>query len=156
MITLKIPDIQILQLKNIVLDYNGTIACDGELIEGLKDKLIEISKQLDVHILTADTYGNVESKLKGLPVTLATISSVKQDEKKLEYVKKLGCENTVCMGNGCNDRLMLKNAIIGIALIQDEGLSVDSLFNADIVCKDIISALEILINKKRMIATLRN
>ena len=156
MIKIEIPGYKEYNLKNLVLDYNGTMSCDGELINGLKEIIISVSKLLDIHVLTADTYGSVESKLKDLPVTLSIIPSVNQDEQKLNYIKMLGSKSTVCVGNGRNDSLMLKNSIIGIALIQDEGLCIDSLNNADIVCKDILSALQLLINKKRIIATLRN
>ena len=62
---------------------------------------------------------------------------------------------TVCIGNGRNDSLMLKEAALGICLIQAEGANVVSLLNADIACKSAKDALELLLNPKRLIATLR-
>ena len=54
-----------------------------------------------------------------------------------------------------NDRLMLKEAALGIAAILKEGASTGSIAAADIVCMDILSALARLQNPMRMIATLR-
>ena len=75
---------------------------------------------------------------------------------KLDYVKELGCENTVCIGNGRNDRLMLKEARLGIAVILTEGVAQSTLSSADVVCTNIVSALELLLNPLRLTATLRS
>ena len=75
---------------------------------------------------------------------------------KLDYVKGLGCENTVCIGNGRNDRLMLKEASLGIAVALKEGVALTTLVSADVVCTGIVSALELLLNPLRLTATLRS
>ena len=156
MIEITIPGYTTLNLHHLVLDYNGTMACDGKLIDGLKEILKTLSGKINIHVLTADTFGSVTSELNGLDIKVSIIPSGNQDESKLEYIRKLGPGNTVCIGNGRNDRLMLKNATLGILVIQDEGASVDSLLFADIVCKDILSALKLLTHTGRMVATLRN
>ena len=156
MIEILIPGYKHLQLKHLVLDYNGTIAFDGHLLDGLKETLNLLSASLKIHVLTADTFGNVKSELKGFPITLSILPADKQDFGKLEYVQKLGSENTVCIGNGRNDRLMLKDAGLAIALIQDEGACAETLLSADVVCNDILSALQLLMNPKRLVATLRS
>ena len=78
-----------------------------------------------------------------------------QDEAKREYIDDLGRESVVCIGNGRNDRAMLKAAALGIAVVQGEGASVETIIAADIVTRDIVSALGLLANPKRLIATLR-
>ena len=50
---------------------------------------------------------------------------------------------------------MLKKSALGIAVIQDEGAAADTVMASDIVCTDIISALELLFNPLRLVATLR-
>ncbi len=60
------------------------------------------------------------------------------------------------MKQGKNYALMLKKAALGIARIQEEGANVQALLAADIVCREILSALNLLINTKRLIATLRS
>lgn len=155
MIEVNIPGDRILQLKHIVLDYNGTIACDGHLISGVKENLIALADKLQVHILTADTFGNARRGLEGIECELSIIAPESQDIGKLDYVKRLGVENTVCVGNGRNDQLMLKEAALGIAVILEEGAAAAILSTADVVCTNIVSALELLENPMRLIATLR-
>jgi len=156
LIEISIPGQRPLQLRYLVLDYNGTMACDGHPIDGLKEILQTLAGRLEIHVLTADTFGDVKRKLEGFPVTLSILPKGNQDEGKLKYVQKLGIDQSVCVGNGRNDCLMLKAAALGIALIQEEGACAQTLSAADIVCQDIISALGLLIHTKRLEATLRN
>ena len=108
MIKIDIPGNKKFQLEHLVLDFNGTIAFDGALIDGVKESLAELSQKLTIHVITADTFGSVKKALKDLDCELAVIPLDRQDVAKLEYVKTLGCERTVSMGNGKNDCLMLK------------------------------------------------
>ena len=156
MIEIDIPGNKILQLEHLVLDYNGTIAFDGALIDGVKECLAELSQMLTVHVITADTFGSVKKALENIDCKLAVIPLDRQDTAKLEYVKNLGCEKTVSIGNGTNDRLMLKASALGVAVIQGEGAAFETLASADVVCTDIRSGLSLLSNPLRLIATLRS
>jgi soluble P-type ATPase len=51
---------------------------------------------------------------------------------------------------------MLKEAALGITVILEEGTALETLTSADVVCKDILSALELLSNRLRLTATLRS
>jgi len=155
MIEIKIPGNKILQLEHLVLDYNGTIAFDGALIDGVKECLAELSQMLTIHVITADTFGSVKKALEDIDCKLAVIPLDHQDVAKLEYVKNLGCEQTVSMGNGVNDRLMLKASALGVAVIQGEGAAFETLASAHMICTDILSALSLLIHPLRLTATLR-
>jgi len=154
-IEINIPGYRKLQLEHLVLDYNGTIAFNGDLIAGVKENLETLADELQIHILTADTFGKARSGLEGIKCQISILAPEAQDIGKLEYVKGLGVENTVCVGNGRNDQLMLKEAALGIAVILDEGAAVETLRAADIVCTNIVSALELLDNPLRLMATLR-
>ncbi len=156
MIEIEIPGNKTLKIVHLVLDYNGTIAFDGALIDGVKEALDELSQMLTVHVITADTFGSVKKALEDIDCNLALIPLDRQDVAKQEYVKNLGCEKTVSMGNGVNDRLMLKSSALGVAVIQEEGAAFKTLASADIVCTDIKSALSLLNNPLRLIATLRS
>jgi soluble P-type ATPase len=155
MIEIDIPGNKILRLEHLVLDYNGTIAFDGALIDGVKDSLTELSQMLTLHVITADTFGSVKKALEDIDCKLKVIPLDQQDVAKLEYVKTLGCEQTVSMGNGKNDCLMLKASALGVAVIQGEGAAFGTLASADVVCTDILSALSLLIQPLRLTATLR-
>lgn len=156
MIEITIPGYGKLQFKHLVLDYNGTLAVDGELMPGVKNALKGLADELQIHILTADTFGKVRSRVEGVPCELSILAVDNQDKGKLDYVKGLGAGYTVCVGNGRNDRLMLKEAALGMAVILEEGVATDTLVAADIVCTSILSALELLTNPLRLIATLRS
>jgi soluble P-type ATPase len=155
MIRVTIPDLGDYQLEELILDYNGTLAIDGHLLPGVREKISQLAKSLNIHILTADTFGSAAEHLSGLPCKLTVISKESQDIAKLEYVNTLGASKCICIGNGRNDRRMLHAAALGIAVIQKEGASSETILSAKIVCGHIIDAFELLENPKRLIATLR-
>jgi soluble P-type ATPase len=156
MLELRIPGHKPLSLLHLVLDYNGTIACDGRIIQGVKERLEHLARSLEIHILTADTFGNVREELSGIPSRLTVIPREYQAEAKLNYVEQLGREHSVCIGNGRNDRLMLKEAELGIAVIQVEGSAVAAIIEADIVTFSVLDALDLLLHPLRLSATLRS
>jgi soluble P-type ATPase len=156
MLTFNIPGHGILNLSHLILDYNGTIACDGHILQGVKERLADLAASLSVHVLTADTFGSVRKALSGVACHVEVISQKDQAEAKLEYVKQLGLENCVCMGNGRNDKLMLKNAALGVAVVQAEGGAVAAVLASDIVVTDILNALDLLRHPLRLTATLRS
>jgi len=50
---------------------------------------------------------------------------------------------------------MLKASALGVAIVSKEGAAFETLSSADVVCTDILSALSLLSNPLRLIATLR-
>ena len=151
-----IPGHKTLLLSYLVLDYNGTIACDGRLINGVRERLEELSKSLSIHILTADTFGSVQKEMTGIPCEVVVIGKENQTQAKADYVRQLGLQKTVTVGNGRNDALMLKEVVLGIAVIQEEGGAVETLLAADIVTHSVLVALDLLLNPLRLTATLRS
>ena len=156
MIEVAIPGYRTLRLESLVLDHNGTLAVDGILKPGVKQCLQKLSQDLKIYVVTADTFGKATSQLKGIPCELTILDAGSQDAAKLQFVQKLGKERTVCMGNGRNDRLMLKAAALGVAVILEEGAAVETILAADVVCNGILPALELLSHPLRLTATLRS
>lgn len=156
MIEINIPGFKNLQIGHVVCDYNGTLAVDGELLPGVRDLLTELASNVNIHVITADTFGLAEDQLSGLPVKLKIIPIEYQAEEKLEFISALGIDTVFAIGNGMNDRQMLNSAAIGVALIQKEGASAATLACADVVSLSILDGLELLRNPKRLIATLRS
>jgi soluble P-type ATPase len=155
MITIDIPGRRTLNLMHLVLDFNGTIAVDGQLVPGVADCLAALVPDLDIHVLTADTFGMAAERLAGVDCRLSILPAGCQDETKLEYVKTIGCGQSVCIGNGRNDCLMLREAGLGIAVALQEGVALETVLAADVICTDIVSALELLRRPLRLKATLR-
>jgi len=54
-----------------------------------------------------------------------------------------------------NDRLMLEKSALSVAVIGDEGASFKAVSSSDIVIKNINDAFELILNPKRLIASLR-
>ncbi len=67
----------------------------------------------------------------------------------------LAADHCVAIGQGANDALMLAEAFLGIAVFSPEGLFMDAMKSARIVMPDIFSALALLENPQRIVATLR-
>lgn len=156
MISLDIPGFGKLEIENLVLDYNGTLALDGNLLPGVGRLLRELSEDVQIHVLTADTLGQCEEELSGLPVTIHIISGNTEDRAKLDYVQTLGLDKCACIGNGRNDMLMLKEAALGIIISGVECMSMKAARAADLVATDISSALGLFTHPVRMLTTLRN
>jgi soluble P-type ATPase len=74
----------------------------------------------------------------------------------LEFIRELDPLECVSIGNGRNDNLMLKASALGIAVILKEGAASITLQAADIVATSIGSALDLLENPLRVVATLRS
>jgi soluble P-type ATPase len=156
MIEITVPGDKNIRLEHLVLDHNGTLAVDGILIEGVRECLKDLSRSLSIHVVTADTFGKAGSQLAGIFCELTVLPAGNQTQAKREFVKRLGSDRTVCIGNGRNDGLMLKEAVLGIAVILTEGAAVETVVAADVVCTSINAALELLKNPLRLAATLRS
>ena len=155
MLELHIPGFKDLNLEHLVLDYNGTLACDGRPLEGVQDRVEALAAHLTIHILTADTFGTVQGQVAGWPCRVEVIPRDREAEAKVSYIQSLGTVKTVAVGNGRNDRLMLKDAALGIVVIQTEGTAVEALSAADLVVPGILEALDLLLHRRRLKATLR-
>ncbi len=155
MIEVEIPGFGKLKLKYAVFDFNGTLACDGVVGTNIKCKLNELSKFLDIHLVTADTNGTAKEMLIDVNATVVIAPSKNQDLFKAKYIESLNAQLCVAVGNGNNDRLMFKKAILSICVIGCEGAYSGALKNATIVVAKPEDAINLLLNKNRLIATLR-
>ena len=155
MIPLDIPGRERLYIKNIVLDFNGTMALDGVLLPGVQERLNLLSNILDVYIITADTFGSVLAACSSIDGKVIILKDNLGSGEKLRFIESLGAQETAAIGNGSNDMLMLEGAAIGIAVIGPEGSSTRALMAADVAVNDIIAGLDLFLNPKRLLATLR-
>lgn len=156
MITIDIPGFKMICCEHLVLDFNGTLAIDGKIKDGVMQALNSLATNVKVHVITADSFGKAKDELKDIKCELAILNGKNHDQQKVKYINNLGNENVISIGNGRNDVLMLKNAAIGIAVIQKEGAASETLLNSNVVCTDIIDALGLITNPMRLVATLRN
>lgn len=155
MINIAIPGYGDLEIKNLVLDYNGTLAKDGRLITGVPELIKTLSQSVEIYVITADTFGSVANEMKDLPIKIFQIEAVDERNEKLQLINHLGAEVTASIGNGGNDEWMLKESRIGISIIGQEGCSTRALQCSDIAINDIKNAMELFLFPNRLKATLR-
>jgi len=155
LITIEIPGFGPVEFRHLVSDFTGTLSEDGHLCRGVRERLNRLSETLTIHVLTADTFGRARRELEGINCTIHILDGAGHDIQKEEYIKSLGPEGTVAIGNGNNDRRMLGMARVGIAVCLKEGCSVDAVKASDILVASITDALDLLLNPKRLTATLR-
>ena len=151
-IELEIPGRGRLLLDNVLLDINGTLSDRGALIDTAQPRLGQLAAALTVHLLSADTFGSAESIAAALG---ARWRRVTDGSAKLDYLEQLGAERCAAIGNGTNDVLMLERCALGIAVLGPEGTSAAALRAADVVCRSIDEALDLLLAPTALVATLR-
>ena len=93
--------------------------------------------------------------MEGFSVVVNVLQTDDHTAEKADYVKSLKKDTCIAIGNGNNDQEMLKNALLGIAVMGDEGCATATLLQSDISTTCIEDALALLVNEKRLIATLR-
>ncbi|MGZ9166865.1 MAG: HAD family hydrolase [Anaerolineales bacterium] len=155
MIHFNIPGVGDYSLEHLVMDVNGTLAVDGQLIDGVPEKLASLRGQLTIHLLTADTHGRQAVIDQQLGLTAVRIMPGGESLQKAEYVRRVGIESVVAIGQGANDAEMLAAARLGICVMSIEGAARETLLASDLVAPTILSALELLEKPLRIAASLR-
>ena len=155
MIEIDIPGLGPLRLRHLVLDVNGTLALDGGLIEGVGERLRQLAGEIEIHLVTADTFGTTEAIARELGLCSTLIPPRNQAEAKLDYVERLGADTVAAIGNGANDARMLGRAALGIAVLGPEGTATAALLAAPVAVRDIHCGLDLLLHPRRLAATLR-
>lgn len=156
MIVIDIAGFRTLRLEHLVLDFNGTLAVDGRLLDGVEPRMAALANELELHVVTGNTYGDAREHLRDCPVEVVCVPAAGQALAKSEYVRRLGPDRVVAIGNGRNDALMLEQAALGIVVLGTEGLATDALEAADVVVRHAVDGLGLLLRPKRLIATLRS
>ena len=147
MIRIDVPGREIIEIEHVVLDYNGTIALDGQLIEGAARRIRELCRSARVYVLTADTYGTVRAQCDGLGVEIKTFPRANASECKEEIVRALGGK-VACAGNGFNDIKMF-------AIMDGEGVCAGLIAHSDVLVRSAEEGLDLLLKTDRLRATLR-
>jgi soluble P-type ATPase len=142
-------------LEHLVLDVNGTITLEGQLIDGVTRRLSELRSAIIVHVITADTRGKQETIDAELGLKAVRVTSGGEAAQKAAFVRQLGGERVCAVGNGAIDAAMLDDAGLAIAVLGEEGLATSALTAADVVVPTINAALDLLLNPLRLVATLR-
>ncbi|GBE30387.1 MAG TPA: ATPase P [Bacteroidetes bacterium] len=155
MIQVTIPGWRDLNIDTVLMDYNGTLAVDGELVEGVAERIKALAEQVEIIVMTADTFGSTPDSLEELPVKLRKISAGSEAMSKRFIVDEFSTLTTAYIGNGANDEKALSSTALGIAVIGTEGVFGPTLMAADLIVTSPLDALDLLLHPKRIVAGLR-
>jgi soluble P-type ATPase len=156
MIEIDFPGFGQRTLRHLVLDYNGTLALDGRIQPGVSSRLSQLKHLLDIHILTADTYGTVRSTFGQTDFTVHVLPVGDERSAKADYVRALDAMSCACLGNGNNDVDMLLAAGLSITVLQPEGVAKAAIDAAHVLVPGIEAGLDLLLHPTRLKATLRS
>ena len=149
---LDIPGRDRLVLDYLLLDQNGTLSTKGELIPEVSERLNQLSSSLSIHILSGDSFGTLAMIATDLGVDARRVDT---GADKRAFADQLGGFRCVAIGNGYNDVAMLDGCAISIAIIGQEGASSCATLAADIVCCSILDALDLLLDTRMLVSTLK-
>jgi soluble P-type ATPase len=83
----EVPGRRPLELAHLVLDVNGTLTDRGELIDDVEAQLRKLQETMDVHLVSADTFGS----LGRIASIIGVDSNVVDDGvQKASFVGQLG------------------------------------------------------------------
>jgi P-type E1-E2 ATPase len=151
-LTLDVPGLASRELAHLVLDVNGTITNRGELLDGILARIADLREQLEIHLVSADTFDTLDDVASALGVHGARAST---GEDKLRLLEGFVAQRCAVVGNGANDVLVLEAAALGIAVMGPEGASAAAVRAADVVCLSVLDALDLLLDLRALSATLR-
>ena len=155
MIPLNIPGKGTYQIEHVVFDVNGTLALDGTLLEGIPEKILQLQKNAQVYLITANTHGKQDTINEVLGFSADIISPGDEAKQKAEFVNNLNAKTVIAIGQGANDVDMLRIAALGIGILSKEGIARETLLAADLILPDIDAAFDCLANPRRIVASLR-
>lgn len=155
MIEVMVPGWRPLTLNTVMLDYNGTLAVDGELLDGVAERLRQLADTCRVIVLTADTHSSARRALDDLPVEIQIIDPGSEAMSKRFALDASGTMQTAFIGNGANDEKAVAAAAVGIVIVGPEGAFGPTLQAADLVVSTPLDALDLLLHPTRLVAGLR-
>ncbi|MFW5786746.1 MAG: HAD family hydrolase, partial [Halanaerobiales bacterium] len=123
MLEYNIPGRGKLTIRNLLIDYNGTLAYKGKIDDSTKKMIERLNQKVNVYIATADTYETVRDQFKNSKVNLKIIDKKNGKDDKQKLIEELGINKTIAIGNGANDKKMIQKACLGIVILGPEGCS---------------------------------
>ena len=147
------PNNEIIDIENIILDLNGTLANYG-IVSSKTKSLIKKLKELNYRIIliSGDIRGNASVIAKDLDIELLLADN---SNLKAQQIKKFDPQKTAAIGNARIDIGTFINAKISIATLQHEGIHTDIIKYVDIIVPSIEDALNLFIETKALEGTLR-
>ena len=81
----QIPGLAVLRLEHLLVDVNGTLTNRGELLDGVEARLGRLSSRLGIRLVSADTFGTLNTIAAGMNVSAVRAST---GEDKLRFLNE--------------------------------------------------------------------
>lgn len=93
-------------LRYIVSDYTGTLSRGGRLVAGVEDRLRRLKELVEIHVVSADSFGTASGQLAAIPLTPHILSGANHDRQKEQYPQQEGLDyqHVIALGNGSPPR----------------------------------------------------
>jgi soluble P-type ATPase len=140
------------ELRTAIFGVNGTLTVKGQLLPGVAQRLQKLRGELDILLVSSDTYGTLDTIADELRLPARRAANAAE---KAAILAGVGASTCAAVGNGENDLLLLRDAALGLAVIGPEGCSPRLFVTADIVCASATDAIDLLLDPRRVTATLR-
>jgi len=148
-----IPQIGVIEINTIVLDFNGTLSVRGKIVDGAKERLATLKKLgINIILFTGDQRGNALDLCNELDIELK--KTVNQKEKE-QFFLELDTEHSAAIGNARIDNGKFRHAKLSIATLQAEGIHTGIIEHVDIIVPNINDALDLFIDSNSLKATMR-
>jgi soluble P-type ATPase len=154
MIRIERPGQEPLEIQFILIDFEGTLAQDQRIHPKAKDKINLLSKRAKIYVLTKGDKEFLDEAFRKVDVEPFYSKEGETTQQKLDFLRQLGANKTVAIGNGADDAPMIEEAGFGICVAGKEGASGETIRKADLVVSNIIDALDFLLKPLRQKATL--
>lgn len=140
-------------IKTIILDLNGTLSVGGKVPDGVTPRLAELKAMgFQVLFFTGNTRNDADDLSSDLGIEWRLASSAIE---KRDLAATMDPQTCATIGNGLIDLELMKVVKLGIVTMQAEGVHIKTLLVADIVVPTINDALDLFIDSRRLVATLR-
>lgn len=154
----EIPGFGARHIRVVVSDYGGTQAFAGRIGPDVTVRLVKLAALVDLNIATADSFGTAAEELAGIAIPYL-LRTDRHDLEKADYLSRFDLRQVAAIGNGNNDRLMLRAVKeaggIAVAVDNGEGCAVDAIMHANLFVTGAANAIDLLLDAVRLKATLR-
>jgi soluble P-type ATPase len=148
-----IPGAEDIEITAIVIDFNGTLAVRGEVVQGAAEKINQM-KQLGFRIIlvTSDQRGNAKAAAAKLGIEFVEAKDAGAKEK---FMLTLDSGKVAAIGNARIDTGLYKKAKIRVATLQAEGIHTGILPFVDMIVPSVIDALDLFMDADTFVATMK-
>jgi len=152
-LTYKVPGVGAIEIDTLVVDSNGTLTINGEIVAGVMERIHRLqSLGVDVVMISSDQRGNARNIALSSGITYYEAANSREKE---DVLLSLESRNVAAIGNARIDIGLFVQSIVSIATLQKEGIHKDIIDHVDVIVPCINDALDFFLDEDTFIATMK-